>query len=496
MPDSNLPQAIRRRWTVPLPVLLLALLDLTFNFYFWRVPKLTSPWSDFGYEFLRTVHVLEQRAPVGPRVIAFGSSAIGSFNPIQIQGLLNTADPSMHAEVHRLLVPGIKPSDSRLFFDADLDRLRPDVVFMTVNVPDFLNPSSERDLKQQVRYVLPPWRTLMDRHSYMTFASRIDLLLATISNFYHYRQPMRSCLQDHVKLAAHWLRRRSPRRAYGVYADGYTEQYFGLPLDGEPSLAFEYYIDPHWIEQYGQVTLNFSLGDDLVAHRVETEAGWKMIDLRVPEGRAHFLNVAAGAVWSARAAGSTGDARPLGTRLRQAPAANVSNGDHGPPLSYPPQFPQRTFLRMGDAVGQGYIERWEHELHTDTADARRFRAYEQEELDATRQPFERTEEYAALAQLVANLSRHGVAVVLTNSPDSPLLLRRYEATAYYQRHVAFLRSLAVQYPRVHFEDLASALPAEDFNDWHHVNYIGAIKLGQRYAELIRAAIADPGKRGK
>lgn len=492
MPDFNLPQAVRRRWAVPLPVLLLVLLDLTFNFYFWRIPKLTPPWSDFGYEFLRTVHVLEQHAPVGPRVIAFGSSSLGSFNPIQIQALLNTADPSRNVEVQRLVVPGIKPSDSRLFFDADLDRLRPDVVFMTVNVADFLNPSSERDLKQQVRYVLPPWRTLMDRRSYMTVASRIDLLLATISNLYHYRQPIRSCLQDHVKLAAHWLRRRPPRRAYGIYADGYTEQYFGFPLDGEPSIAFEYYIDPRWIEQYGQVTLNFSLGDGSVARRVETEAGWKTINLRAPDGGAHFLHVAAGAVWSARAAGSTGDARPLATRLRQAPA-NASHGDHGVPLAYPPQFPQRTFLRMGDAVGQGYIDRWEQVVHADTADARRFRGYEQEELDATRQPFEVTQEYAALAQLVAKLSRRGVAVVLTNNPDSPLLLRRYEATAYYQGHVAFLRSLAAQYPRVQFADLASALPAEDFNDWHHVNYIGSIKLGPRYAELIHEAIAAAGK---
>src|SRR5512139_3786265 len=112
MPDSKLPPGVRGRWTVPLPLLLLALLDLTFNFYFWRIPKLTPPWSDFGYEFLRTAHVLEQRAPLGPRVIAFGSSTAGSFNPMQIEALLNAADPSMKAEVDRLVVPGIKPSDS------------------------------------------------------------------------------------------------------------------------------------------------------------------------------------------------------------------------------------------------------------------------------------------------------------------------------------------------------------------------------------------------
>lgn len=395
----------------------------------------------------------------------------------------------MKAEAHRLLVPGIKPSDSRLFFETELDRLRPDVVLMNVSVADFLNPSFEQDLKQQVRYVLPPWGALRERYAYMQLRDRIDLALATISNFYHYRGPMRSCLQDHVKLAFRWLRQRPVRRAYGIYADGFTEQFFGVPLDGRSNVGFEYYIDPEWLRQYGQVTLNFSLGGDLLARRVETEPGWKTVDLQVPGRGGWFLQVAADSVWSARVAGVTKDARPLGMRLRQPPA-NAVDSDQSPPLGYPPAFPQRTFLRMGDALGQGYVERWEQMLRGDTTDGRRFRGYEEAEIDASRRAFQVTQEYAALKQLVADLSHRGVAVVLINSPESPLLLERYQATPYYQGHSRFLRSLAVRYPGVQFQDLGSALPVEYFNDWHHINYVGTITLGLRYAEFVRRALAD------
>jgi hypothetical protein len=183
----------------------------------------------------------------------------------------------------------------------------------------------------------------------------------------------------------------------------------------------------------------------------------------------------------------------LGIRLRQ-PAASRLDGRQGPPLAYPPRFPQRTFLRMGDAVGAAYLAGWEQALHADTADGQRFRSYEQEEIEATSQAFAVTQEYAALAQLVASLCQHGVAVVLTNSPESPLLLRRYERTAYYQGHLAFLRGLTAQCPGVQFEDLADALPVEDFNDWHHVNYIGAIRLGQHYADFVKQAMLDRSKR--
>jgi hypothetical protein len=485
-----LPKAVwGRRPRLRLPVLLLLILDLTFNLYFWRIPKLTSPFDDCGYEFLRSVHLLEQGRPSGTRVIAFGSSVIGSFNPVQVQGLLNAGDPSMKVEAHRLLVPGIKPSDSRLFFEAELDRLRPDVVLMSVNVADFLNPSFEHDLKRQVRYVLPPWRALRERYAYVEFGGRVDLALATISNFYRYRRTVRSCLQDHARLAVRWLGQRPVRRAYGIYADGFTRQSFGLPMDGRPNVDFGYYIDPDWLRQYGQVTLDFSSGSDLLARRVETEPGWKTVDLQRPGRGAWLLQVAADSIWSARAAGVTKDTRPLGVRLRQRPANAVDRGQR-PPFRYPPHSAEHRFLRMGDALGQGYVERWEEILHADTEEGRRLRSYEKAELDASRQGFQVTQEYAALGQLVAALSHHGVAVVLINSPESPLLLERYRATPYYQGRLRFLRSLAVQYPGVQFHDLGSALPVENFNDWHHTNYVGTITLGPRYAELVRQAILN------
>ena len=41
-----------------------------------------------------------------------------------------------------------------------------------------------------------------------------------------------------------------------------------------------------------------------------------------------------------------------------------------------------------------------------------------------------------------------------------------------------------------FHDLSGALPAEDFNDWHHVNYVGAVKVGPSFAQFISAALPD------
>src|SRR5262249_864757 len=148
-----------------------------------------------------------------------------------------------------------------VFFDTERRAMRPDVVVAIVNATDFLNPSFERDLKEQVRYVLPPWPTLVERHAYIPFSGKVDLLLASVSNFYRYRNLIRSCLQDHVKFLLHRLRTHEPRQAYGIYADGYTAQSLGLPLDGRRSVDLEYYVHPNWIEQRGRVALTFWLGD-------------------------------------------------------------------------------------------------------------------------------------------------------------------------------------------------------------------------------------------
>jgi hypothetical protein len=478
-------------WWNVIPILFLVLLDVGFNRYFWLIPKRTGQWADFGYQFLFDTQRLHLPKPPGAtRVIALGSSVSGSFDPSQVASLVEAENPSTTLDVHRLLLPGMKPSDYRLFFETERQAMQPDMAVVIVNIADFLNPSFERDLKEQVRTVLPPGRTLWERHAYMsTVSSELDLMLASVSNIYRYRKAIRSSIQDHVKFAVAALRQRTPHRADGLYPDGYTRPVFDLPLAGASELTLDYFVSPVWIEQRGRVKLDFSVQGRRLAERVERGPGWKTIRLNLPDQSGRFLRVAADSAWSPRAAGINDDARLLGVQLREQPVESAYH-DGAPPrpdLSADHRQ-QDEFLRMGDVVGQEFVDRWWQVLSANTPFGQRMRAYQKSILNLCRHPFSARGEHAELERLIADFSEHGVPVVLINSPESPLILRQYEDTPYYRDHVGFLRSLAGKYHGVRFYDLASALPVEDFNDWHHVNYIGAIKLGPRYAHFIQQAL--------
>ncbi|MFQ5667573.1 MAG: hypothetical protein ACE5I7_14270 [Candidatus Binatia bacterium] len=486
--------ARRTLWRVWLPIpVLIVLLDALFNVYFWKIPKLTPRSVDFRYQFLFDVHHLSANGVPGTiRVLAFGSSIAQSFDPYQVENLLNAADHSVHVRVHRVLVPGIKPSDYYIFFKAEQATIQPDVAVILLNLVDFVNPSFERDLKPQIRYVLPPLPTLLERHAYMaTVAEELDLVMASLSNLYRYRKLIRSCLQDHVKLALHWLGARPSRAGYGLYPDGYTKQRFGLPVDHLRATELRYYVAPEWIRQRGRIALEFSVRGRTLVRRVETRPGWKTVRLQLPAASAHILDVKSDSAWNPRAAGLDTDVRLLGVRLSD-PLPSAALKDDPPPLTYPPVDGHDLGgpLRMGGAVGQAFVDRWKRTIGGNTAFAKRYRAYRQAELDLCRHTFKPTGEYAAVKRLVAHFSQHGTAVVLVNNPESPLLLKDYQNTPYYQAHVDFFRQLAQSYPHVHFYDLGHALPPEDFNDWHHINYIGTIKLGPFYEAFIQRAVSE------
>jgi hypothetical protein len=80
-------------------------------------------------------------------------------------------------------------------------------------------------------------------------------------------------------------------------------------------------------------------------------------------------------------------------------------------------------------------------------------------------------------------------VVLVNNPESPLMRTLYEDSPYYRSYLRFLQQVAERTPRARFVDLRAQLPAEDFNDWHHVTYIGQIKMGPVYADVVRDVMA-------
>jgi hypothetical protein len=480
------------RLTAVVAILLLVLSDATFDLYFWRIPKVTGVLTDFGYESLSTVHRLERgKREHAIRMVALGSSVVISFDAYQVANLIETADHTVRLDVSRLLLPGAKPSDYRLLWDAKGEAMRVDIAVVVLNLGDFLNPSFEGQLKEQVRYVLPPWQTLKERHAFVGgLSGQLDLMLASVSHFYRYRKLIRSSIQDHVKLALRGLRRHGRLHAYGVYPDGYARQQWGLPLADVGNQTLEYYVDPEWIHQQGQVRLKFSVDGTRIAERVEAEPGWKRIGIPVPT-RAGILHVAADSAWTPRATGRDGDARLLGVRLRQPLPPDLANDDvRAGQFTLIAHRQCNEFLRMGGSVGEEFVDRWRQAVAADTPFGQRMRGYEKEKLAICQQAFEPRGEHAEAERLVAELSRQGTAVVIVNSPESPLILSSYQESAYYRAHVEFLRGLAQKYRGVRFYDLASSLPVEDFNDWDHPSYVGTIKLGPRYAEMARQAIAD------
>jgi hypothetical protein len=475
-----------------LAILLLVSSDATFDLYFWRIPKVTSAFTDFGYEFLSTIHRLKAGKPGNAiRVVAFGSSAVFSFDEHQVANLIEAREPTVRLDVTRLLLPGAKPSDYRLIWDVEGAAMRADIVVVILNLADFLNPSFEAPLKEQVRYILPPWRTLMERHAFVGgISGQLDLTLASVSHFYRYRRLIRSCIQDHLKLALQGVTQARKTGGYGLYADGYARQRCGLPLAHVRDRELEYYIDPEWIQQQGRVTLEFSVDGRTVAERVDTEPGWKRVNIGSLT-TSGVLDVVADSAWTPRAGGLDDDVRLLGVRLKQPSLPSAVNDDV-PARPYSPVAHRQSneLLRIRDATGQEFALRWWQAMSADTPFGQQMRGYQREELSIRDRTFERRGEYVEIERLVANLSRRGTAVIVVNSPESPLILPGYQDTPYYHAHVQFLRELAEKYEGVRFYDLASALPMEDFNDWHHVNFVGVIKLGPRYAEFIRQAIAD------
>jgi hypothetical protein len=476
-------------WKVWLPIpIFFLILEVTFHAYFWDIPKLTGRSADYGYQFLLDVHRLQQPKPSGTtRVVAFGSSVIGSFDRYQVESLIAAHEPNVRLEVHRLLLPGIKPSDARIFFAAQREAIQPDVVVLVVNLVDFLNPSFERDLKEQVRYVLPPWQTLRERGAYMPFSSKLDLVFAGSSDLYRYRKLIRSSLRDHLKLLPRWLRSRSTRGTYGIYPDGYAAPRFALPVDGAATTDLEYYVAPEWIAQRGQVALSFSADGRVLAQRTEDLPGWKTIRLPAPPQHQQLLEVRADSAWVPRASDAGDDWRLLSVRLRHIPPARPQVG--AAPFRYPPvdQRQMDTFLRFGDPSAGSLAARWDALLQGDSEFAKRFRRYRELKVGVRDQVFRSTGEYGEFERLVRELSASGTAVVIVNSPESPWILKDYGDSAYYRAYRAFFEGLA-RYPGVSFHDLSGVLPAEDFNDWHHVNYVGAVKMGPHYAQFIAAAL--------
>jgi hypothetical protein len=165
--------------------------------------------------------------------------------------------------------------------------------------------------------------------------------------------------------------------------------------------------------------------------------------------------------------------------------------NHGrPPFRYALKLPSDPddFLRMGPLRGDAYAEKWEATLAQDTDFARRFRAYRDVKVGLRDRTFRPDGEFTAVRQMVDFFTAANIRVVLVNTPESPLLAGVTESQ-WYQDYLAFFSDLQRDNPLVRFVDLHDTLPAEDLNDWHHVNYVGAAKLGPVFAGVLAEEIA-------
>lgn len=481
------------RWAWGAGLLALVLLDATFNLWFWRIPRLTPASADYGYQFLAEARAVATtpKAPGVPRVLAVGSATAAAFDPAQVRTLLEAGGTP--ADVHRLLLPGIKPSDLRRYFATDGAGLDPDVVVVLLTPLDFRRPGFERDLEPPVRAVLPPADALRERGPYAaTAVGALDLAVASVSNLYRHRAALRACLEDHLR----WLWRRlgsgggGAVGGFGWYADGYAGQRFAVPVAAAAD-ELAYYIDPAWIAQRGRVTLTIAGAAGQGRQRTESAAGWYRVALPAGVGAGDLLYVSADSAWSPRAAGYGDDTRLLGVRLSQLPPAAPGEGQF--PLRYPPteRDAPDPLLRMDGASGDEFEGRWQALVEADTALGRRLRADRDSAIAERDTPVRETGEYAALDELVGELTTRGARVVLINNPESELLRAQYADGPYYRGYLEFLSRLAARYPGTALHDLGPALPIDEFNDWRQVSYIGAMKLGATYADLVRDALAAP-----
>jgi hypothetical protein len=474
-------------WKVWLPIpLLLLLLDVAFPLYFWRIPKLSGSSDDYTYQFLSDLRDMEANPPHGVRVLAFGSSVASAFDPYQIDGLLEQTLPGA-VEVRRVIQPGMKPSDYRLLWASQLERIDPAVVVPVFNLVDFLNPSFERELKPAIRYVLPPWETLLARYEYIPRVSeKLEMALASASNLYRYRKPIRSSIRDHAKWVRSWWRAAAPGRPYGVFGDGCTESRFGIPVTGR----IEYLVQAAWIDQRGRARLAFDYDGRELARVEHTDAGWKSVEIPLPANATGLLHGRVESTWSPRVAGVDDDIRLLGVCLKDGPGATAAARGNAP-LRYPPVESSDTkpFLPMGAARGPEYVERWNALLNADTEFGKRYRLYRDGKLERARQEFQAAAEVVELREMVREIAAKGRRVVMINTPENPILAGVVD-TPFYADYLAFFEAVAAADPRITFVDLHDRVAAEDLNDWHHLNFIGQLRIGTTVAGALEPVVAE------
>jgi hypothetical protein len=336
-------------------------------------------------------------------------------------------------------------------------------------------------------YTVPPIALWRARHDQLAIVDQLELGLSQLSHLYRYRKPIRACIRNHMRAGWRWLFGPSPPYPYGIHADGHAERRFALELGGPAPLRFEYFIDPEWISQRGRVRLAFSSDGKPLATRIESEPGWKSVELQLPSTPAR-VEVSADSAWNPRAGGASDDLRMLGVKLKELPPRSGPGGGVQPyRYLLEEEGELEPLLRIAGKRGAEADRAWDEHLQAKTHSSKRMRRFRDAKLALRDEPFAAGGEYLAIQELVRLFRERGSQVLLVNTPDNPRILGSYANGPYYRDYLAFFRSLASA-SGAEFHDLSTALPAEDFNDGHHVNYVGVIKLGRTFAAMVGSAL--------
>jgi hypothetical protein len=200
------------------------------------------------------------------RVLAFGSSVSGAFDPHQVEGLLQAHQRLPRAEVRRLTMPGIRPSEFLLLFESE-ETPRPDITVILFNLADFLYPAPENEVNRMLFYTVPPIALCERATARDRGPARLGL--SQLSNLYRYRKPIRACIRNHEAPA---LALRPSPPTLGHHADGHAERRFALNCQARaaaPSISSIPNGSPNAAVRWSSAAM------DAARHRIEAKAGWK-----------------------------------------------------------------------------------------------------------------------------------------------------------------------------------------------------------------------------
>lgn len=496
---------------------LLFLLDsVIFRYAIWNIPN-ESAWNTHHFHnFLYETERIRSTPKEKPRVFIVGSSiAYYSMDQALLREELE-AKLGKSVDVEYFSYAGKSPLYLYLFLD-QLWQLEPDLVVYPLNFIDYrlhrayvLDPNSnlsnideELLLKDaiaqweapQAKYIFP-WETLREMWEYLDWDRRGQLFIAGLFKFYGLKEIYREPLSE---VANHRFGRNSSYHGYAgvqiperVNSLGWTGKKFSFRVTEKIRR------EGFWIEVVPEILKNGSLKVSAIYRNPDEsgsevseqgqkwefpESGWKKISLPQKWQKDGWVEVELSSVWYAyEADGFLKDYHrdPMGVRLTQTFGLETPKKNH----QYIREERTEDLRYIGmsdDDYSEYFFFRLLQDLHLRPGILYLVHLAESKK-KLNEEKFRPLLHFAYLAKIADAFREKNVPLILINNPENPLSLGWYEDSAWYKGHIEFLRGL--EGGSVRFEDLRSALPMQDFSDYHHFTYRGMVKMTGQYARKI------------